>query len=183
MKLETLLRLPSVPIRELKGLPRIPAAYAVVSNAEVLYVGKAKNLASRWIAHDKMVHFLDFTDAKIFWLEGTIDSSARTEVEWYDSFHPRFNKRRPVYTLDFDSIFPEYKSEMNKEVEDWCGKEQALEHRISCKIWDRITAESGDMEDYRKMRSEYNAIIPPNTKAKSGRRNAEILQDIWIMAI
>lgn len=93
-----LLRLPSFPLEWKTALPKCQAIYLVLSKQkEVLYVGRSKNLRSRWKSHDRYQHLKQLPDLTIAWVEVS-DNFLFVTIEraLIEFFKPRFND--PKYT-------------------------------------------------------------------------------------
>ncbi|PHJ56373.1 hypothetical protein VF14_35065 [Nostoc linckia z18] len=65
------LTLPSLSLQERRSLPECAAVYFVLnSSSEILYIGRANNLAQRWLAHHRWTQLTAMGDGiRIAWLE------------------------------------------------------------------------------------------------------------------
>lgn len=85
------LQLPSIPLGD--KLPNCSCVYFVVdSTGRVLYVGKTKNLAKRWIRHHKIIEVRQIDSVHIAYLECDTDNLDETEKLSIIKFNPPFNK-------------------------------------------------------------------------------------------
>ena len=75
--------LPFVSLRDKRFLPSKPGLYFVIDGANLLYVGRSKDLNVRWKSHHRykqvaamtknpMITFLDVEDEKLLWVERTL---------------------------------------------------------------------------------------------------------------
>jgi hypothetical protein len=84
--------LPQVSIYNKKLLPNIPAVYVVLDhNESVLYVGKAKNLKTRWSAHHRFDLCVKNNAQRIAWLECEESEMAKLEQTVMLSARPLLN--------------------------------------------------------------------------------------------
>lgn len=59
---------PSLPLRDKRRLPNVPAAYCVLSGLnEPLYVGRARSLRRRWRQHHRFSQLIKFHGARLVW--------------------------------------------------------------------------------------------------------------------
>ena len=49
----------ALPLEERNNLPTTPAVYLVYQEDKLLYIGKTKNLKSRWLGHHRLVQFVE----------------------------------------------------------------------------------------------------------------------------
>lgn len=89
------LALPSLPLEKHKQLPKKPCCYFVLSASKVLYIGKAVNLALRWVKHHRYTEFESMANVRIAWFE-VKDSSLLQSLEssLIAHFHPPINNSR-----------------------------------------------------------------------------------------
>ena len=94
------LTLPSLPLTQRHKLPNLSAIYfAIAQTGEVLYIGRSKHLAQRWIAHHRYEEIKTIENVRIAWLHCT-DDSLLVEIEQalIKHFLPALN--RINYTLN-----------------------------------------------------------------------------------
>lgn len=87
------LALPSLPLKERSNLPDCSAIYFVIADDNVVYIGKAASLASRWVNHHKWSELKKIDcPVKIAWLEC---SNAKLlddiETALIEQFRPKLN--------------------------------------------------------------------------------------------
>ncbi len=87
------LTLPSLPLKERSSLPSCPAIYFVTASDNVVYIGKAANLASRWVNHHKWSELTKIDcPVKIAWLECSDDKLLEDiEAALIEQFKPKLN--------------------------------------------------------------------------------------------
>jgi len=92
---EVLKELNSVTLLHKKLLPEVSAVYLVyqqtLSGNKLLYVGRAKNLRSRWMNHDRFKQLAALEDTHIAWFECDIESQPVVESTLIDCLTPEFN--------------------------------------------------------------------------------------------
>lgn len=97
------LELPSLPLNCRNKLPSLAAIYIVLSeNDDILYVGKAINLANRWMQHHRFKQFGSYQSVRIAWLECS-DETLLDQVErmLIKSLTPLLNNTRvPERTVE-----------------------------------------------------------------------------------
>lgn len=80
--------LPSLSLTERSQLPEITAVYFALSiTGEVLYVGKANNLRSRWYGHHRYDQLRKFRTVRLAWFEtpqDELDATERAFIAYYD---------------------------------------------------------------------------------------------------
>lgn len=89
------LALPSVALSDRALLPHIRAVYFVISNDEVVYIGKAACLVTRWKAHHRLSQLGMLEDVRIAWLacqEMMNDELLQAEQTCILYFKPRLNR-------------------------------------------------------------------------------------------
>ncbi|MBD2497904.1 helix-turn-helix transcriptional regulator [Nostoc sp. FACHB-280] len=94
------LALPSVSLHERSQLPTTPCIYfAIDSQGVIQYVGKAKNLRTRWRAHDKGIELSMMDSVTIAYLE--VDAELLVEIEnaLIEWFMPSLNTRKSIKSL------------------------------------------------------------------------------------
>lgn len=79
--------LPRLPLSDRHQLPDIPAVYFAVSPTdEVLYVGRAVALRTRWRTHHRLPQLLKFTGVQIAWFEYKAVTTSPTDRDiWLDN--------------------------------------------------------------------------------------------------
>lgn len=87
------LTLPSLPLEEKLSLPECPAIYfAILEGDEVLYIGRATNLARRWLGHHRYGQLKNIGNVKLSWLECENSTLlADIELALIDWFDPPLN--------------------------------------------------------------------------------------------
>jgi len=89
------LDLPMLSLSEKGSLPEVPAVYFALSCAnEVLYIGRAINLRSRWRQHHRYDQLRRFHKVRLAWLELSeyeLDTTERILIEAYE---PPLNESR-----------------------------------------------------------------------------------------
>lgn len=93
--------LPSLPLTERVMLPKFPAVYFVVCAAkkEILYIGKAENLSTRWFNHELYKEFRALSNVRLAWLQ--VDDKnllMRIEKSLINYFQPSSNRTLPPQT-------------------------------------------------------------------------------------
>jgi hypothetical protein len=88
--------LPSVSLEQRDKLPKIAAVYFAISDAkEILYIGRAVCLNSRWISHHRMRNIALFNGARIAWHSPGVVHSAQElailEKACIKHFKPKLN--------------------------------------------------------------------------------------------
>lgn len=80
------------------GLPKCQGIYLVLSEQkEVLYIGRSKNIHSRWKSHERYQHLRELPGVSIAWIEVNNDFLFRCiERALIEFFKPKFND--PKYT-------------------------------------------------------------------------------------
>ena len=69
------LNLPSLPLTERQKLPKLPAVYfAIGSSGEILYIGRSRNLATRWSVHHRYLELKTIGNVRIAWLHCSNES-------------------------------------------------------------------------------------------------------------
>jgi hypothetical protein len=95
--------LPAVPLRDRESLPKVSGVYYCLRGWEVLYIGKASNIYTRWNSwrfgeHDKSDELLEIEETR-----GDVDihfiELPSWQISWYEAveinrFKPTLNKRR-----------------------------------------------------------------------------------------
>lgn len=89
------LTLPSLALAERKYLPACAALYFVIESETVLYIGRSKNLANRWISHHKLDKLLlEESEVRIAWFAvECVESVAALEDFLIQYIKPALNKR------------------------------------------------------------------------------------------
>ena len=95
-----LLNLPSVKLSEKDRLPTTAGIYfAIDSNNQLWYVGKARNINKRWVNHHRY-HQLEKVNKKtpilLRWYECENDENILTQLENYfiETYHPALNQTK-----------------------------------------------------------------------------------------
>ncbi|RCJ20150.1 hypothetical protein A6S26_05360 [Nostoc sp. ATCC 43529] len=86
--------LPSLPLVRRSQLPKCAGVYFVIDGDGVVqYIGRSKNLRSRWVAHHKLAEIREMTGAKVSWLEisdeDLLPSIEAALIQW---FSPPLNR-------------------------------------------------------------------------------------------
>lgn len=95
--------LPSLPLRDKDDLPRVPGVYYCLRGWEILYIGKASNIHTRWNSwrfgeHHKTDELLEIEETR-----GDVDihfiELPLWQIGWYEAveinrFNPSLNKRK-----------------------------------------------------------------------------------------
>lgn len=92
-------RLPSVPITRRRDLPACPGVYFVYSADELVYVGVAQQIDSRWNQHERVPRLLHMPDVRIAWLEVADRSGtalAELEMSLIAYLRPPMNGKGPL---------------------------------------------------------------------------------------
>jgi len=87
------LKLPSLLLKERSSLPNCSAVYFVTALNNVIYIGKAQNLAARWVNHHKWSKLAKMDcPVKIAWLECS-DTNLLVDIEaaLIEQFRPKLN--------------------------------------------------------------------------------------------
>lgn len=98
-------QLSSLPLTSKQLLPKIPALYFVISEAEqVLYVGATQSLGTRWQSHHRLRQLDQYANVRIAWLP-VADSAERQRLERQaiEQFQPLFNET-PVPRMPGDKV-------------------------------------------------------------------------------
>lgn len=87
------LSLPSVGFAERQSLPECSGIYFVIDgDREVVYIGKAKNIFSRWISHHRANQVKAcIAEARIAWLLVPCNELAEAELKLIEVFAPKLN--------------------------------------------------------------------------------------------
>jgi hypothetical protein len=92
---DVLKELSSVTLLHKKLLPEVSAVYLVYQQTPVgnklLYVGRAKNLRSRWMTHDRFKQLAGIENTHIAWFECDLESQPVIESTLIDCLEPEFN--------------------------------------------------------------------------------------------
>jgi hypothetical protein len=108
--------LPSVALEQHNSMPKSPGIYFALSESgEVLYIGKASNLRTRWRRHHKYHELKSIGNVKIAWLE--FDSAGgllQSEGELIDYISPRLNQTPGYKPKALKHKFDKSKSESPK---------------------------------------------------------------------
>ncbi|BDA71713.1 hypothetical protein CAL7716_058790 [Calothrix sp. PCC 7716] len=87
--------LPSVSIKLKKQLPIISAIYFVLSESEILYIGKSLNLNNRWKTHHRRFDFLRYENITIYWYQYTeIETLIELEAYLISKYSPKINNSK-----------------------------------------------------------------------------------------
>jgi hypothetical protein len=85
----------SVSFAEREGLPSSPGLYFAVSHTgDVLYIGKAVQLRSRWRYHHRLGPLLVLSCSRIHWLSCPHDQLVQAEEALNERFNPPLRRRR-----------------------------------------------------------------------------------------
>jgi hypothetical protein len=88
--------LPSVPVNSRSALPTSSGIYFVATTTgNILYVGKAKNIAKRWIGHHRLPEIIKRHDVMIHYLEAPVELIDHLETQWIKSLKPPMNGSIP----------------------------------------------------------------------------------------
>lgn len=98
----SLAALPSVPLSSYRLLPACQGIYFVASNGDVLYIGKAKSLFTRWQSHHRLTDLEQRPGVTISWLQFDGDDALLHEIEraCIEYFDPVLNGRVILYKKD-----------------------------------------------------------------------------------
>lgn len=90
--------LPSILLSDRKRLPSCACIYFVIEDQTILYIGRSKNLANRWIAHHKLNELLlRKSEIKIAWFEvESVRSVARLEEFLIEYIKPVLNQKNTL---------------------------------------------------------------------------------------
>ncbi len=109
-------QLPSLPLSEGDNLPSCTAIYFVsLDSGELLYVGKAVNLYTRWRSHHRCKQLESLQNVYISWIE--VESSVNLddlEANFIASFQPRLNgtviptEPKPAKQCEYEYITGRY---------------------------------------------------------------------------
>lgn len=88
--------LPSLPVEHRQYLPKISAIYIVADNTTCIYVGRTNNLRLRWSEerHHRLLHVMQFDDAKIHWIEVAESALPHVEAAMIKLLNPALNDTR-----------------------------------------------------------------------------------------
>lgn len=98
--------LPSLPLPDRRSLPDCVAVYFVLNpNNEILYIGRAKNLAQRWDNHHRLSQLLEMgDDIRVAWLEcseptllSQIEAALIKHFQPYLNYNPQVKGGAPRY--------------------------------------------------------------------------------------
>lgn len=82
----------ALPLEERNNLPAIPAVYLVYQEDKLLYVGKTKNLKSRWLGHHRLVQFVEAgSGVYIAWFPCSEEQLGTMEDAFIELLDPEFN--------------------------------------------------------------------------------------------
>jgi hypothetical protein len=84
-------RLDSIPLGEKKNLPPVSGVYLVCNGAEVVYVGKSKNLRSRFCSHNKAQLFNALDECRVHYFTCSDELISPIELALISYFSPRLN--------------------------------------------------------------------------------------------
>ena len=84
--------LPFTEINQPSNLPNHSGLYFVISNKQLLYVGKSINLHNRWKQHEKHKEFCQFHNCKISWMRRHPEDIDEYEKELIKKLVPPLNK-------------------------------------------------------------------------------------------
>lgn len=89
--------LPSLRLSEKNRLPSLPAIYFAVARNQVLYVGKTKELRSRWQGHHRFPELSGINKrhvVRLFWLECHEFQLTELEKQYIEYYCPDLNQTR-----------------------------------------------------------------------------------------
>jgi len=84
--------LPSVPFDEVESLPdRSGVYFAISTEGEILYIGRAKSLLLRWRAHHRAGQLKAIGRVRVAWLLCGLNQYRELERQFIDQWQPRLN--------------------------------------------------------------------------------------------
>ena len=89
--------LPSVSISDKSLLPTYSGIYFVVSEVEVIYIGKTKNLKTRWEDHHIRPKLKKYFEVRVAWLPIEEDDLDLVEKILIGLYWPELNKNIDVH--------------------------------------------------------------------------------------
>ncbi|GBO55468.1 hypothetical protein APA_3619 [Pseudanabaena sp. lw0831] len=95
--LQEFITLPSLKLLERQRLPECSAIYFVISRDQVLYVGLATNLRSRWQNHHRLTQLEAVnkrSEVKLFWLVCTQNQLNDLESQYIEHYCPILNQTK-----------------------------------------------------------------------------------------
>lgn len=143
------LALPSLGLWQRCNLPRCSAVYFVLLENDVLYVGQAKDIYSRWKNHHllKLLSQMD-EPTRIAWIECSTDQLTKLETELINHYAPRLNgKNRLSSTAAISVKLPELLSNRAKAR---CAAEKTTVEQVCSKFLYLWASEAGLMNVLRQ---------------------------------
>lgn len=82
----------ALPLEERNNLPTTPAVYLVYQEDKLLYIGKTKNLKSRWLGHHRLIQFIEAgSGVYIAWFPCSEEQLGAMEDAFIELLDPELN--------------------------------------------------------------------------------------------